>query len=66
MFRLRVLEILKEKNKTKYWLYNQMNMSYQNFNKMITNKTRSIKYENLELLCEILECDIGDLFERKN
>lgn len=63
MIRLRVLDILKEKGKTKYWLYNQMNMSYQNFNKMVSNKTKGIKYENLELLCEILECEPSDLFE---
>lgn len=66
MIRLRVLEILKEKNKTKYWLYNQMNMSYQNFNKMVTNETKSIKYENLDTLCEILECDVSELFERED
>lgn len=63
MVRLRVLEILKEKNKTKYWLFNQMNMSYQNFNKMVNNETKGIRYENLEMLCEILECEPSDLFE---
>lgn len=63
MIRLRVLEILKEKNHTKYWLYNQMNMSYQNFNKMVNNETRGIRYENLELLCELLEVEPNDLFE---
>lgn len=63
MIRLRVLDILKKKGKTKYWLYNQMNMSYQNFNKMVNNETKGIKYENLELLCEILECEPSDLFE---
>ena len=56
MLKLRVLDILKEKGKTKYWLYNQFNMSYQNFSNMINSKTQSIKYENLELLCEILDC----------
>ena len=34
VIRLRVLDILKKKNKTKYWLFMQMNMSYQNFNKI--------------------------------
>ena len=63
MIKLRVLEILKEKNKTKYWLWNQMNMSYQNFDKMIKNQTKSIKFDNLELLCEILDCNPNDLFE---
>ena len=62
MIKLNVLNILEQKHKTKYWLYNQLNMSYQNFNNMINNKTQSIKYSNLELLCEILECSPDDLF----
>ena len=66
MIKLRVLEILKEKNKTKYWLYNQMNMSYQNFNKMVNNETRSIKYETINTLCEIFDCTPNELFEINN
>ena len=65
MLRLRVLDILKEKGKTKYWLYNQMNLSYQNFSKMVNNETKGMKYDNLELLCEILDCTPNDLFEIK-
>ncbi len=64
MLKLRVLELLKKKNKTKYWLYIQLNMSYQNFNNMISNRTKSIKYENIELLCELLDCSPNDLFEK--
>lgn len=63
MIRLKVLDILEEKGKTKYWLWKQMNTSYQNFNKIVNNQTGSIKYSNIELLCDILECTPGDLFE---
>lgn len=63
MIRLRVLEILAELGKTKYWLYNQLGLSYQNFNKMVNNETKGIKYETLFALCEILQCSVGDLFE---
>ena len=63
MVRLRVLEILEEQNHSKYWLHKQMNLSYQNFNKMVTNQTNSIRFENLEALSTILNCPIGDLFE---
>ncbi len=62
MIKLRVSEILKEKDKTNYWLYKQMGMSYQNFMKMINNKTKSIQYANIEALCVILECEPNDLF----
>lgn len=65
MFELNVLEILKRKGKTKYWLYKQMNMTYTNFNNIVTNKTKSIKYENIEKLCTLLECDPNELFIKK-
>ena len=61
--RLRIKEILEEKGKTKYWLYIQLGLSYQNFNRIINNETSSIKFENLEALCDILECTPNDLFE---
>ena len=46
--KLRILEILQSKDKTKYWLYKQMGMSYQNFSKMVNNETKSIKFDNLD------------------
>lgn len=63
MVRLRVLDILAEQNHTKYWLYKQMDMSYQNFNRMVQNETAAIRYENLYKLAQILHCQVGDLFE---
>jgi len=65
MIRLRVIDILEKKGYTKYWLYKQMGMSYQNFNRMINNETQSIRYSNLETLCVILGCTPGDLFDYK-
>ena len=53
--KLRVLELLEEKGKTKYWLYIQLGLSYQNFNKMVNNQTSGIKFENLQALCDTLE-----------
>ena len=61
--RLRVLEILKQKGKSKYWLYIQLGLSYQNSNKLVNNQTNGIKFENLKALCDILECTPNELFE---
>ena len=61
--KLKVLEILEHKGKTKYWLYKQMGMSYQNFSRMVNNETKSIKFDNLEALCQILECTPNDICE---
>lgn len=63
MIRLDVLELLKQWEKTKYWLYKQLGMSYQNFNRMVNNETKSIRYEMVETLCQVLECTPNDLFE---
>ena len=63
MVKLKVLELLKQKGHTKYWLYKQLGMSYQNFNKMVNNQTKSIRYENIETICLLLECTPNELFE---
>ena len=59
----RIDEILKEKGKTRYWLYMQLGLSYQNFKRILENQTSSIKFENLKAICDILECTPNDLFE---
>ncbi|MBE6770481.1 MAG: helix-turn-helix transcriptional regulator [Ruminococcaceae bacterium] len=63
MIKLKVLELLKKKGHTKYWLYKQLGMSYQNFSKMVNNQTKSIRYENIETICLLLECTPNELFE---
>lgn len=67
MIKLNVTELLKQKGKSKYWLFNELNnvgtISYSNFNAMVTQKTSSIKYENIEKLCKILECEVSDLIK---
>lgn len=63
MIKLRVLELLKENGRTKYWLNKQLGMSYQNFCKMANNETKSISYANIEAMCAIFNCTPNDLFE---
>jgi len=61
MIKLDVLRLLEEQGRTKYWLYKQLGMSYQNFNKMVNNQTQSIRYENIETMCLLLNCTPNDL-----
>lgn len=63
MVRLNVLSLLEKRGKTRYWLYKQLGMSYQNFKKMVDNETQSIRYERIETLCLLLECTPNELFE---
>lgn len=62
------MDLLGKNGKTKYWLYKQMGMSYQNFMRMINNETKSVRYENLEAMCYILEYKIDEplVFEDEN
>lgn len=62
MTKLVVLDLLEQRGKTKYWLYKQLGMSYRNFSQMVNNKTKSIRYEMIETLCQVLECTPNDLF----
>ena len=64
MIKLDILSLLKAKGKSKYWLYKQLGMSYQNFNRMVNNETKSIRYENIEAMCFLLNCTPNDLFIR--
>ena len=64
MVKLRILEILESQNHTKSWLFKQLDLSYQNFNRMVNNETSSIRFENLDKLSTILNCPVGDLFEK--
>ena len=61
--RLRVLEILEEQGKSRYWLNQQLGMHYMSFKKMIEHDTDSIHFSTLENLSASLNVPVGDLFE---
>ena len=63
MIKLNVIPLLEKKGKTKYWLYKQLGMSYQNFKRMIENETKSIQIDRIETLCLLLDCTPNELFE---
>lgn len=63
MLRLRVMEILQKQGRTKWWLYKHMNMSYTNFDNLVSNRTRAIRFDTLEKLQNVLGCNLANLFE---
>lgn len=54
-------ELLKKKNKSKYWLCKNMNITYTNLNKIIYGETYSISFKYLEDFCKFLDCSLCDL-----
>lgn len=63
MIRLKLDKLLEKHRRSKYWVYTKLGMSPQNFGRMLTNTTKSIRYEILEALCIMFDCTPNDLFE---
>lgn len=64
MIRVKVKEILKQKKKSKYWFIKGMEGGYQALSRLMNNETSSIHFETLERMCDLLECEPGDIIER--
>lgn len=62
MVKVNIEELLKKKGKSKYWLCNQMNITYHNLNKIILGVTKSISFKYIEEFCKYLDCTPSDLF----
>lgn len=61
MLSFNIEELLKKKNKSKYWLCQNMNVTSRNLNRVIHGETTSISFKYLEDLCKFLDCDLDDL-----
>ena len=64
MVKLRVLDILEEQGKSKYWLCKNLEMHYVSFNKMVNNQTISIRFDTLDRMATLLNVPVGDLIEQ--
>ncbi len=62
MVKMNIVELLKRKAKTKYWLCQQMNITSRNLNRIIRGETTSISFKYIEEFCENLNCTTGELF----
>jgi putative transcriptional regulator len=62
--RFRLRELLDERGMTQTELQTQSGLAYSTINDLCNNKPRRIELETIDVLCEVLRCDIADLFER--
>ena len=65
MIQLQIKELLKKQKKTKYWVVKNMEGGYQSLTRLMNNETSSIKFETLEKMCDIFNCEISDIVVRK-
>lgn len=65
MVYLKVKKLLEEKGKSKYWLVKKMEANYKVVSDMVEGETAGIRFQTIDKLCNIFECDPGDLFVKK-
>lgn len=65
MVYFRIKEILKKKEKSKYWFIKNMEGGYQALSNLMNNETKAIRFDTLEKICNVLDCEIGELIVLK-
>ena len=63
MIKVVIDSLLRNKNKTTFWLSKETKIGYDNLKKLVDGKTNAIKFENLETICKVLEVDISDVLK---
>lgn len=66
MIVLKVDKLLKDQNKTPYWLSKQTGISQNNIAKICNGETSTIRFETIEKICNALNCNVEDIFQYNN
>lgn len=61
MMKIMIDQLLKDKEKTRYWLAKEIEITYPNMSKLANGETQSIKFEIIENICNKLECTPNEL-----
>jgi len=61
LMKVNIDELLKQKNKTRYWLAKQIGVSYPTIKTLCDNKTEGTKFQTIENICRTLECTPNDI-----
>lgn len=63
MVYFRINELLKKKRKVNIGLLKIWNGGYQSLSHLMNNETKAIHFDTLEKMCNLFECEIGELVE---
>ncbi len=66
LIRIKVISILKNKNRSIYWLAQKIGMSWKDLSKIVNNKTKGSKFITLDKIARALDVSIDDLFDRED
>ena len=56
-------DLLTQKGLSKYWLAKKTGMTANAIGNLCNNKTDSIKFDTLQKICDVLECEIADVLK---
>lgn len=65
MVELNIKNLLKKSKHSKYWFVKKMEGGYQSLTRLMNNEAKGVKFETLDKMCDIFNCEIGDLIIRK-
>ena len=66
MIEVRIDQLLKARGRTFYWLAKESGISHTTLWRLKKDKALGINFITLEKLCEILDCQPGDIFTFMN
>ena len=61
VIKINILELLEKNNRSKYWLSRQMNIRYEDIDRLLNGEGTSISTRYIIELCEHLNCTTGEL-----
>lgn len=64
MIKLRLMEMLEERERTLYWLCKQTGIRYATIWQMGKGEVARLNMDALDRICEVLECQPGELLVR--
>lgn len=62
--RVRLRDLLEKRGMAQTELQARSGLGYSTINALYHEKTERIEFATLEKLCEVLECEVGDVLER--
>jgi putative transcriptional regulator len=64
MVNSRLDEVLKQREKSLYWLADQVGAKYNSLWRLKQGTALSISFDLLDRICEALDCEVGDILHR--
>ncbi|NFB57098.1 helix-turn-helix domain-containing protein [Clostridium botulinum] len=65
MIKVKVMDILNERERNIRWLSKKCGIGYNTMYNFVMGKTNAVSYNVLEKVCTILDCEVQDILEIK-